>query len=86
MRGPKANREKVIIKIFDEKEGSEKRPHTCPTCFAYKRAMEKGDKDAFNFYKDHLSEIARKNHGVTVVLYGKPKQLMLGSGFPKKGN
>jgi hypothetical protein len=69
--------EKIILKVFDAKTSEEKRPHTCSVCAVYKREIAKGNKEALKFYKDHIAEIARKNNGVTVVLYGKAKRKML---------
>jgi hypothetical protein len=76
---------KIILKVFDSNTSEEKRPHTCSVCAVYKREIAKGNKEALKFYKDHISEVARKNNGVTVVLYGKTKNKMLeGSLFGQK--
>lgn len=68
---------KIILKLFDAKVSGEKRPHTCSVCAVYKREIAKGNKEAFAFYKMHIAEVARKNNGVTVVLYGKDSKKML---------
>lgn len=68
---------KIILKVFDAKVSGEKRPHTCSVCAVYKREIAKGNKEALAFYKEHISEVARKNNGVTVVLYGKDRKKML---------
>ncbi len=70
---------KVIIKIFDRKTSEEKKPHTCSVCGVYKREIEKGNREALEFYKNHLKDVAQRNNGVTFVLYGKIKQYMLPS-------
>ena len=75
--------EKVIVKIFDRKTSSEKKPHVCNVCAVYKREIAKGNREAFEFYKAHIAEIARQNQGVTFVMYGKPTVSMLTSA--KKG-
>lgn len=59
---------KIILKIFDKKVTGEKRPHNCSICQAYKREIIKGNKDALNFYKEHINEWVRKYKGVTIVL------------------
>ena len=46
-------------------------------CAVYKREIAKGNKEALKFYKEHIAEIARRDNGVTVVLYGKTKRKML---------
>ena len=74
---------KVIIKIFDRKTSEEKKPHTCSVCGVYKREIEKGNKEALEFYKAHIKDVAQRNNGVTFVLYGKIKRLMMPS---KKDN
>ncbi len=73
------NSKKIILKVFDAKNSFEKRSHTCSVCTAYKREISKGNKEALAFYKMHIAEVARKNHGVTIVLYGKDRQKMLSS-------
>ena len=76
-RAPKTDSEKIILKIFDPKTSEEKKPHTCSICAVYKREIAKGNRDALRFYKEHIAEVARKNNGVTVVLYGKMKKRLL---------
>ena len=85
MRALDPDSKKVIIKIFDRRDSTEKRPHTCSTCGIYKREIEKGNKEALEFYKAHLKDVAQRNNGVTFVLYSKVKKLMLqsASGKPK---
>lgn len=77
MRTLDPNSKKVIIKIFDSKNSTEKRPHTCSVCGVYKREIEKGNKEALEFYKAHIRDVAERNHGVTFVLYSKKKANML---------
>ena len=45
---------KVVIKIFDRKNSTEKRPHTCSTCGIYKREIEKGNREALEFYEAQM--------------------------------
>ena len=77
---------KVTIKIFDRKNSTEKKPHTCSICAVYKREIEKGNREALEFYKVHIRDVAQRNNGVTFVLYGKSKGYMLpGSKRAKSG-
>ncbi len=77
VRTQDSDSEKIILKVFDSKTSEEKRPHTCSVCAVYKREIAKGNREALTFYKDHISEIARRNNGVTVVLRGKTRRKML---------
>jgi hypothetical protein len=70
---------KIIFKVFDRKNSGEKRPHTCSTCAIYKREIAKGNREAFEFYKLHIMEVAKRNDGVTFILYGKTKKGVLTS-------
>jgi hypothetical protein len=68
---------KVVIKIFDRKNSTEKRPHTCSTCGIYKREIEKGNREALEFYEAHIRDVAHRNNGVTFVLYSRIKRKIL---------
>ncbi len=61
-------KDKIILKIFDKRVSEEKRPHNCSLCQTYKREMKKGNKDALEFYKEHINEIVKKYNGATLVL------------------
>jgi hypothetical protein len=65
--------DKLVLKIFDGKNGGERKPHVCSTCQAYKREIARGNTEALQFYKVHINEIIKKYGGVTVVLEGKLK-------------
>jgi hypothetical protein len=65
---------KIIFKVFDSKNSNEKRPHTCAVCAIYKREIAKGNREALEFYKMHITDIAKRNDGVTFVLYSKKKR------------
>lgn len=67
----------IVVKVFDRKNSTEKRPHTCGVCAVYKREIAKGNREAFEFYKAHIMDVARKNSGVTFVLYSKAKKGIL---------
>jgi len=77
VRTQEPSSEKIVVMIFDPKTSEGKRPHTCSVCVAYKREIAKGNKEALKFYKEHIEEIARKEKGVTVVLYGKTRKKIL---------
>ncbi|MCL5430348.1 MAG: hypothetical protein M1504_02625 [Candidatus Marsarchaeota archaeon] len=63
---PKKNT-KIVLKIFDSKEGEEKRAHNCYLCQIYKREIKKGNKDAYEFYRQHINEWVKKYKGATIV-------------------
>jgi hypothetical protein len=65
--------DKLVLKIFDGKNGGERKPHVCSTCQAYKREIARGNTEALQFYKDHINDIIKRYGGVTVVLEGKLK-------------
>ena len=70
----KPKRDKIIVKIFDQKVSGEKRTHNCNICQAYKREIAKGNADALQFYKEHINEWVKKYNGVTIVLDNMPEQ------------
>ena len=72
----KEKRDKIVLKIFDPKEG-EKRPHNCSLCAIYKREAKKGNPDAMRFYRDHINEVVRRNNGATIVLDATQRTYML---------
>jgi hypothetical protein len=84
MLGPDSK--KIIFKLFDRKKSGEKRPHTCSTCSIYKREIAKGNREAFEFYKLHIMEVAKRNDGVTFVLYGKTKNGILANCISQKNS
>ena len=61
---------RIVLKVFDERLGGEKRLHTCSTCHAYKREIKKGNPEALEFYKQHINELARRQNGVTIDVTG----------------
>ncbi len=65
------NVNKVVLKIFDRRDGSEKRAHNCDLCQVYKREAAKGDRDALAFYKTHINQMVKKYKGITIVLDAK---------------
>ena len=69
--------DKVVLKIFDSRDGSEKRAHNCDLCQAYKREAAKGDQDAIRFYKDHINQMVKKYKGITLVLDARQSREML---------
>jgi hypothetical protein len=64
----KAKSDKIILKIFDSKISSEKKPHNCPLCQVYKREIHKGNTEALEFFKTHINEVVKKNSGATIVI------------------
>ena len=68
IKARKPNTNKVVLKIFDSRVSGEKRPHNCSICQAYKREIAKGNKDALEFYKQHINEWVRKYNGATIVI------------------
>ena len=76
--------DKVVLKIYDKKDGSEKRTHNCDLCQAYKREMAKGDTDAFNFYKLHINRMVKKYRGITIILDAKQAFDALPGAKPKR--
>ncbi len=69
--------DKVVLKIYDRRDGSEKRAHNCDLCQTYKREAAKGDRDAMHFYKDHINQMVKKYRGITLVLDAKQSMEML---------
>lgn len=59
-------KDKVVFKIFDTSEGREKKAHNCNICQIYKMEMKKGNTDALEFYKAHLTDWMKRNRGITV--------------------
>lgn len=71
------NPDKVVLKIFNNKTGGEKRAHNCELCQVYKREAAKGNVDAIRFYKEHINQMVKKFGGITLVLDARQRLEML---------
>ena len=69
--------DKIVLKIFDSRDGSEKRAHNCDLCQTYKREAAKGNSDAIKFYKEHINQMVKKYKGITLVMDAKHSMGML---------
>ncbi|MCL5412139.1 MAG: hypothetical protein M1474_00670 [Candidatus Marsarchaeota archaeon] len=60
-----AGRKSVIIQVFGN-DSMPRRIHDCDLCKIYRREMNKGNRDAYDCYVNHLNYVARKQRGLSV--------------------